>query len=122
MQRVLDEVVQAVGLATAIELVRGWGGRALAVPAKVHDHHPLALRLGLEPATRLVAAFRGRRLELPAERQALLDLRNAAIYREVTAGRSHESVGVEFGVSRQMVGVIVSKMRDRQDCSEGAPA
>lgn len=110
MQRVLTEVAGAIGLADTIELVRRWGGRTLAVPIRVGAGDPLALTLGLETAQRLVARFGGTRLQLPAERNALLDARNAAIMQAVRAGRSQESVGLEFGLTRQGIAAVLAKM------------
>jgi hypothetical protein len=113
-QRILRELASEIGQADAILLVRRWGGRTLRVPVKVQHGDPLALTLGLETAQRLVAAFSGQSLQLPAERNALLDLRNAAIWEACENGRSQESIGVEFGLTRQGVAAVLAKMRDRQ--------
>ncbi len=112
MQRELKEVVQVVGLTTALEIVRGWGGRWLWVPNAVTPEHPIALRIGLQPARQFVAHFKGRRLSLPTERSALRTLRNRAIFEAVQAGKSRTDVAHEFGVSRQTVDLIVIQMRD----------
>jgi hypothetical protein len=113
-QRVMKDLVEAIGYADALELVRGWGGRTLAVPVKVTPAHPLALRLGLVAAERLVKAFGGVRLQLPAERDALLAERNAAIAREVDSGRSRTAVAHEFGLSRQAIDKVLDKVREAQ--------
>lgn len=114
MQRVLRELSDAVGLADAIEICRRWGGRDFNVPVSVRPHDPLALTLGYASAQRLVEAFGGARLQLPAERNALLSLRNEAIYRAcVIEGRSHEQVGLEFGLTRQGVNKVLRAMRER---------
>lgn len=120
MQRILREIVDQIGLADAIELVRGWGGRTLAVPMTMHDRHPIALRLGLATAEKLVKHFGGVRLQLPAERNALLDIRNTAIWQACEVdGRSHESVGIEYGLTRQGVAAVLRKMRDMQGVAGG---
>lgn len=114
MQRTVRELVAAMGYTDAIELCRGWGGRELAVPMKVAPDHPLALRLGLVAAERLIAAFRGQRLQLPVERDALLDERNAAIVAAVKAGRSRAAVSDEFGVSRQTVNYVLRRAAEAE--------
>jgi len=115
MQRTVKELVAAMGYTDAIELCRGWGGRELVVvPMKVAPDHPLALRLGLVAAESLVAAFRGQRLQLPVERDALLDERNAAIVAAVKAGRSRAAVSDEFGVSRQTVNYLLRRAADSE--------
>jgi Mor family transcriptional regulator len=103
MQRIVKELAEKIGIGDALEVVRRWGGRELYVPVKVEAADPLALTLGLESARKLVAAYGGQRLQLPSERNALLDMRNEAILRELKAGRSHESTGLMFGLSRQAV-------------------
>lgn len=114
MQRVIRELSEAVGIGDAIEICRRWGGRDFNVPVRVEPHDPLALTLGYRSASRLVEAFGGVRLQLPAERNALLDLRNAAIYRAVKIdGKSHEKVGLEFGLTRQGINKVLRWVDDR---------
>lgn len=113
MQKVLQELTEAIGYGEAIAVCRRWGGRKIRVPVKVGPSDPLALVLGMDKARRLVEAFGDQLLQLPAERNALLDMRNAAIWRAcIDEGRSHESVGLEYGLTRQGVGAILKKMRE----------
>jgi Mor transcription activator family len=122
MQRVVKEIIDGIGLADTIELIRGWGGRTLNVPMHMHAAHPLALRLGLESAARLVEVFKGQRLQLPAERSALLDMRNAAIWRACEEeGRSQQQVGLEYGLTRQGIAAVLQKMRDAQPVAGSNP-
>jgi hypothetical protein len=118
MQRVIRELSDAIGFGEAIEVVRRWGGRELYVPVKVESGDPLHLTLGLETARKLVAAFGGQRLRLPAERNALLDMRNAAIARDALPppaglGLSHEQLGLRYGLTRPAVSQILKAERDR---------
>lgn len=125
MQRIIREISAAIGLADTIAIVRRWGGRSLYVPVRVQAGDALALTLGLEKAQKLVAAFGGTYLELPAERNAMIELRNALIVEGLRAGRSQESLGLEFGLSRQMIGKISIAARERGAFSgngEGAEA
>lgn len=112
MQRAVKELADAIGLGDAIEVCRRWGGREAYIPVKVAPGDPLALTLGLETARKLVAAFGGRRLQLPAERNALLDLRNAAILRDADAGLSQEQIGLRYGLTRQSISHILRQLRD----------
>lgn len=115
MQRVLREMSEAIGLGDTIELVRRWGGREMYVPTKVASGDPLSLSIGLVAAERLVKAFGGQRLQLPAERNALLDLRNAEIMNARKAGESMESIGLRYGLTRQAVGHIVKAITEREE-------
>lgn len=112
MQRVVKELADAIGLADAIEVCRRWGGREAYIPVKVEPGDPLALTLGMDSARRLVKAYGGQRLQLPAERNALLDLRNAAILRDAEAGVSHEQIGLRYGLTRQSIGHILRQARE----------
>jgi hypothetical protein len=115
MQRILTTLIREIGLATTIALVRGWGGRTIRVPTKVAESDPLALALGLAQAQKLVARFGDEKLQLPDERHALLDLRNERIAAEAAAGRSQESIGIEFGLTRQGVAAVLRKVADAQE-------
>lgn len=114
MQRIVKELADTIGLADAIALVRRWGGRRLYCPVQVGPGDPLALTMGLESARRLVAAFGGQSLQLPAERNALLDLRNAAIVAAAAGGQSHEKIGITYGLTRQAVSHILRVNRERE--------
>lgn len=114
MQVAIQELTAALSFAEALEIVRRWGNRRFRVPMKVAPGDPLDLTLGLERAQRLVAVYGGQVLELPAERHALRRLREDAIWRAcVQDGKSHEQVGIEFGLSRRHVGMTIEKMRAR---------
>jgi Mor family transcriptional regulator len=113
VQRIVKELADTIGLADAIALVRRWGGRRLYCPVQVGPGDPLALTMGLESARRLVAAFGGQSLQLPAERNALLDLRNAAIVAAAAGGQSHEKIGITYGLTRQAVSHILRVHRGR---------
>lgn len=114
MQRVVKEMADAIGIGDTIEIVRRWGGRQLAVPVKVAVGDPLQLVLGLDAARRLVQHFGGQRLQLPAEKNALLDLRNEAILRDVERGDSQETVALRYGLTRQGVKKVLWVMRGRE--------
>lgn len=117
MHRVVQQLEDALGLGEAVEIVRRWGGRTLYVPVAMTEAHPIALTLGFEKARRLVAAFAGQRLELPSERSAMIEMRNAAICREAQPtpdgpGLSHEQLGIRWGLSRQMIANILRAGRE----------
>jgi hypothetical protein len=125
MQKVLQELTDVIGYGNAIDVCRRWGGREIRVPVKVAASDPLALVLGLETARKLVLAFGDQRLQLPSERNALLDLRNAAIWKAcIIEGKSHKVVGLEFGLTRQAVSDVLRKMREQghDACAAMAPA
>lgn len=115
VQKVIEQLKDVIGHAGAIAVCRRWGGRELRVPVKVAETDPLALTLGLDMARKLVQAFGDQRLQLPAEVHALRDMRNEAIWRACTQeGRSMESVGLEFGLTRPGVSAVLRRMREQR--------
>lgn len=119
MQVAIRELTAVVTFAEALEIVRRWGNRRFRVPMKVGIEDPLALTLGLECAQRLVKAYGGQVLELPAERHALRQMRNEAIWQAcVVNGRSPAEVALEFGLTRQSVSWLMERMRaQRQEAA-----
>lgn len=112
MQRVLTDLIAKIGFPDTMELVRRWGNRRLDVPMKVAPGDPLALILGIESAQRLVQHYAGQRLELPAEKRAMRDHRDEAIFRESETA-SQEALGLRWGLTRQGVGAVLRRMRER---------
>ena len=109
MQKILTELTDAIGFPATIEVVRRWGGRYLYVPVLARPGDALALTLGFDVARRLSEAYGGQRIQLPAERNALLDLRNAAIAADRSSGMSQEQIGLRYGLTRQSVSYILRR-------------
>lgn len=119
MQVAIMDLTSVLSFAEALEIVRRWGNRRFRVPVKVEITDPLALTLGLERARRLVEAYGGQVLELPAERHALRRLRNDAIWKAcVVDGRSPADVALEFGMTRQWVAWQLDRMREQKQAQE----
>lgn len=112
LSRLLTELTERLGYGPAIELVRGWGGRRLTVPASMPETHPIALTIGLGPAERLAQWYGGSVLELPVERNALLDMRNARIRQEIEAGEATRAVARRYGLTARHVRHIRAQPSD----------
>lgn len=108
--RLLDEIVSFAGFNAGLELCRGWGGRMLYVPEKMAQDHPIALTIGLAAAKELASRYGGAHLEIPAEKNALLELRNQAIAAKYRAGSSVSSLSEEYGIHRSMVNKVLDKL------------
>lgn len=110
---ILDELVQLIGHHHAIELLRAWGGRRIKLPEKIDQDHPLAFVVGLEAAQKIVHHYGHINLDLPAERNYLIDLRNAAILAGFQGGSSISALAGLYGVSRRHVNSILDAMGHR---------
>lgn len=121
MQRVVKEVADLIGIGPAIVLCRHWGNRDLYIPVEAEEGHPLTLAVGLEAAKKLVRAYAREKLSLPAEASVLREQRNEQIMLAITPveqggeGLSHERAAVRFGLTRQQIGHIAKRHREREE-------
>ena len=108
---ILQDLVELIGHRPTIELVRAWGGRRLKIPTKVTEDHALVFALGWEAANKLARAYGGAdALDIPAERNFLLDLRNEAILADFLATRSITWLANTYGLSRRQVNSILDAL------------
>ena len=117
---ILVELVELIGHQHAIELLRAWGGRRIKVPAEVTQDHPLSFCVGLESAQRLAQRYANCNLDLPAERNFLIDLRNDAILQDFRQNRSISWLAAHYGISRRQVNVIIDALGSRETRLERA--
>lgn len=111
----MRRLVQAIGFGDALRVCRKWGGRELDFPKSDAGRDLLALTLGFDVATKLVKEFGGQRLRIPAEHSALLQARNAAIWRAREVGMSNGKIAHLFGLTRPGVEAVLTKLKDRPD-------
>lgn len=112
---ILQDLVELIGHRQAIELLRAWGGRRLKVPAEVHEDHALVFTIGWEAARAIAGAYGGTDLDLPAERNYLVDMRNDAIAAGFAGNRSISWLSQTYGVSRRQVNSILDAMGHRDE-------
>lgn len=62
----LERLAAVVGVAAALRICAYWGKRKLYVPPSIASNHLIAKVIGLEAAQRLVEAFPGQGLSVPA--------------------------------------------------------
>lgn len=99
-----------IGHRCAIELLRAWGGRRIRVPAEVREDHALVFTVGWEAAKAIAGRYGGAELDLPAERNYLVDLRNDAIAQDFDKGQTITALSRDYGVSRRQVNSILDAM------------
>lgn len=109
----VDHLVELLGHRPALDLLRAYGGRRLRVPCAVDPTHPLAMAIGTSPAERLTSAYAGDTLELPAERNLLIDVRNRQIAAALSDGASVRGLAREYGISPRHVRTIGRKYSER---------
>ncbi len=108
---ILQDLVELLGHRATIDLVRAWGGRRVKVPATMREDHALVFTIGWTAACKLAGAYGGAEgIDLPAERNALLDLRNEALLRSFNDRRSISWLSTEYGLSRRQVNSVLDRM------------
>jgi len=110
LSKVLEEIVEVSGYAPALELCRAFGGRTVRVPHQMPETHPLALTMGYAPACAFAERFGGEDLVVPAERTALMDLRNRRIVAAyVEREESVSRLALEFGLTRKRITEVLDE-------------
>lgn len=109
----LDDLTTQIGYSETIQLVRAWGGRRLRVPKEPDANHPIALTIGLVAARQLALYHGGAELELPAERNAIMEVRNNAILRDLDNGHSTRACALRYGLTPRHVRYINNRHRAR---------
>lgn len=112
---ILQDLVQLLGHQPTIVLVRAFGGRRVKVPATVHQDHVLVYTVGWDAAHKLAKAYGATDLDLPAERNHLLELRNAAIVLDFERGRSISWLSQTYGISRRQVNSILDALGSQDE-------
>jgi hypothetical protein len=113
---ILHDLVALLGHQPAIELVRAWGGRRLKVPAVIHEDHALVFIVGWDAAQLLAREYGGAdAMDLPAERNFLVDMRNDAILADFRRRRSITWLSHTYGISRRQVNSVLDRMGARAD-------
>lgn len=115
MQWAVKRLVEAVGIGGALLICRKYGGRELDVPKSNAGRDKMALSIGQDLADAMVKAFGGQRMRIPAEHLALLDARNAAIWKARADGMSTSKIAPLFGLTRPGVEAVLAKLKDRPD-------
>lgn len=101
----LLDLSDQIGYSETIELIRAWGGRRLWVPKEMPADHPIALAIGSTAAGQLSYYYGGTMLELPAERNHLIRVRNDCILRDLKADGTR-TVAIRYGLTPRHVRYI----------------
>ena len=105
----LTEVVEVIGLASTIELIKSYGGTRVFIPKNMKTQHKLANLLGLEQARRLSHYFGGESLSIARAASSIRSERNKTIVRRYDAGEGVGSLAIEFQLTERQIYTILSK-------------
>lgn len=107
------------GYAAALELCRGFGGRTVRVSYPLAETHPLALTMGYKPALAFAERFNGEAVAIPAERTALMDLRNQRIVADYRTGASVSGLSQDYGLTRKRITEVLDEAGVQRRSLEG---
>lgn len=107
------DMVDQLGLSTALAVVRLYGGTTWRVPLGVRENGVVFARLkeqlGDEAAQRLVACYGGERLTVPRCAQTLRDARDRKIQREYDNGRTVAELSREHALTERQMWTILKR-------------
>ncbi|MDX2110602.1 MAG: Mor transcription activator family protein [Verrucomicrobiota bacterium] len=107
----LGPVIDLVGFALAIELMRLRGGQRIRIPHAPGADHWLCTSLGAEAARKLGWYYGGSILLVPAGRSTRNVMRDREIYQLHQQNASAPQIARRFGVTERLVRQIVSSYR-----------
>lgn len=115
LPRTLQDVVQEIGLACTLALVREYGGVRLYVPIAEHidETHNLAKVLGLAAARRLAMRWGGDSIDLPVAAAYLRAIRDQAL--KAAKDRSASELARDFHTTRRHVFRLKAKSEPARD-------
>lgn len=115
--QLLEDLNELIGYAATLDLLRAWGGRRLFVPTALDPtpgkEHPIVLTIGWEAASRLVSMYGAQALDLPAERNSMIELRNSRIVADLEHMSCHE-VARKYGVSPRHARYIRARHQEKE--------
>lgn len=96
---IFQSVADVIGVEAAEKLCRALGGTRIYVPAKIGEHHPIAVALGEENAARIADYFHGTVLALPkglSRRERVIEYRRTTkmTIREIALATDYTEAGV----------------------------
>lgn len=107
------EMVDHLGLSTALTIVRLYGGTTWRVPLGVREDGAVITRLkehlGEDAAQRLVACYGGEHLTVARCAQALRDARDKNIQRDYDNGRPVSALSREYSLTERQVWTILKR-------------
>lgn len=114
----LKMLVQRIGYAPTIKLIRARGGQQVWLPKKATADRVLAQVIGKDALAKLVEHHGGERLELPKEDKILIQLRDQRLWEMRQAGATESELAREFNITRRWVlEICARKRREAEDDS-----
>jgi len=108
MREGLAQIVEAVGLDSALRVVAAWGGSTLYVPDKYDPDHLITRLLGEDAALKLELAYGGQTLAIPKVNLHHIKL-EVNVVKLVAKGFSTREAGNILGISKERAKQIVNK-------------
>ncbi len=110
----LKMLIQRIGYARTIKLIRARGGQQVWIPKKATDDRVLAQVIGKEALAVLCEHHGGERLELPKEDKIAVQARDARLWELRQAGWTESQLAREFDLTRRWVLAICARKRQAQ--------
>jgi len=113
MSRVFEEVAEVIGIDSASELSRRFGGVPLRIPMTPQSGSVLVLAIGQAKAEKLCRVYGQCTIQLPSRRSNESAVRKREIESDIRSGGSYRDIAISHGVTVQCIYKIASKMRSQ---------
>lgn len=111
----LRMLVQRIGYAPTLQLIRARGGQQVAVPKTATADRVLAQIIGRSALAELVEHHGGERLELPKEDKILIQLRDQELFARREQGATESELARDYGLTRRWVLHICARLRQQRE-------
>lgn len=111
----MQQIVQAIGIDSALALARTYGGSKVWIPTadKLAEVHPVAQLLGMDQALALARIVGGSRLQVPLCQSVNDAIRNAQIVERWQAGDTARQISRTFNMTERGVMYVLEHARVR---------
>jgi Mor family transcriptional regulator len=103
----LLDIIDIIGIDSAIEIVKIAGGTTISIPATVIRKHFLYKALGREKFTALIYHYQGCRIEIPRCLRLINEVRNKKILQDSNS-MSKNQIATKYGLTSRWVRHILS--------------
>lgn len=110
MHNGLHQLVEAIGLESALRIIVAWGGTTLYVPDRYDPDHLISKVLGEDAAIQLELTYGGQTLSVPKLSLNHIKL-EVNVVKLIAKGFSPREAGHILGISKELAKKIASKHR-----------
>jgi Mor family transcriptional regulator len=111
----LKDIIQVIGLQSALKLVEELGGIRMYIPEKLSTKHVLIQAVGKTDAEKISRHYAGDYLYFPRCMDALRSMRNASIINDRNQGTPTATLALKYKLTERQVQNILAAAQQQKD-------